>query len=206
MVRPSIRTLWWPPLLGTALLGFGVLALDGDPAIEPRLVAVALAVGASFALDDAASEAVASSPTPLLLHRLVRLALVLPLLATAWLLLVSRGDAGALGTGLTLELAGMLAVTWAGASVAASRTAAGRGGIAAGPLLLLFLGVAIVALPDEWALAAAGAGDPRWDGAGLRWASIVVAASLVFVLASRGPGSARWRASRSLLLMPQKSP
>ena len=190
LVRPSLRTAAWLAVLPGGALGLGVLSLDGPVVLELRLAALALCVGAAFVLDDAASETLASSPTSLLFRRLVRVALVLPPVAALWMLLVAYAGEGA-DVALTLELAGMLAVTLAASALAAPHVPDGRGGLAAGPTLLVLMATAALVLPDRWTLFAFGPDDRHWRDSHARWAFVLLAALAAFVYASLDPGRER---------------
>lgn len=190
LVRPSVRSAAWLGLLPAGALGLAVLSLDGPVLLKLRLAAVALCVGAAFVLDDAAAETTASAATPLVFRRLVRIALVLPLIAGLWALLLAYAGTGFDGA-LTLELAAMLAVVLAAAALAAPLLPEGRGGLAAAPTLLVLVALAAVALPDTWTLFASGPEDARWAGSHERWAVVLVAGVAGFLLASRDPGRRR---------------
>ena len=190
LAAPSLRATPWLPLLPAGALALAVLRFDGPVLLELRLAAIALCVGAAFVLDDPASETLATSPAPLLFRRLVRIGLVLPLVALLWALTLRYAGTG-FDAALTLELAAMLAVTLAAAAFATPRLADGRGGPAAAPALLVFLGACTFALPDAWTLFAEGPNDPRWAGSHVRWAVVLVAAVAGLLYASLDPARAR---------------
>lgn len=192
LLRPLVRAVPLAPLPAAAGFGLLVLSLEGD-VLHLRLAAVALCAGAAFSLDDAAAATTASSPTPLLIRRLLRVAVVAPVAALLWVLLAAyAGESPA--TPLGLELAAMLAVTLAVAAASAPFVPEGRGGLAAAPALLVLLGVAALALPDGWSLFAAGPHDPRWTASHERWSLFGLLALLVLVYASLDPCRARMRA------------
>lgn len=188
--RPLARAIHWLPLPAAAALAIGVLTPEGDILFQLRLAAIALCVGAAFVLDDPAAETTASSPMPLLGRRLVRVALVLPVVAALWLLLLRYAGAAFSGA-VTLELAAMLAVTLATAALAAPFVADGRGGVVAAPALPGLLAAAALTLPEDWTLFAEGPDDPRWAPSHGRWAVLLVIATLLFLYASLDPGRAR---------------
>jgi len=186
LARPLVRTVPWLPLPAAAVVGIGVLSLDGPTVLELRFAAIALCVAAAFVLDDRAAGLAAASPTSLLVRRAFRVALVLPFIGALWgLALWYAGDG--FHAGLTLELAAMLAVTLAAAAVAAPFTSDARGGIVAAPVLLILLATAVLALPDSWTLFAHGSADPHWAASQQRWGAILAVALLTLACASRDP-------------------
>lgn len=190
LAAATLRAISWLPLLAAGALGL-VLLLLGEPTITRlRLVAVALCAGTAFALDDPAAETLASSPTTLLVRRLVRVALVLPVVAALWALLVAAGGQPA-DAALALELAALLAVALTATAVAARFAPDGRGALAAAPALLVLLAAAAIALPDRWTLLAWGPADPHWAGAHGRWALVLVLALLALLQVSRDPARRR---------------
>ena len=193
LARPTARTLSWAPLAGGSALALALVALTDPSVTELRVVAVAICVGAAFILDDAAAVTVASAPTPLLVRRALRVGLALAPLAALWALL-SWLAGGVASSAVSLELAA-LAVTLAGAAIAARIRADGRGGVAAGPALLTLLAAAFLLLPSRWGLFPAGPRDPSWTAAHQRWTLIMLAGVLGLLWASRDPGQ-RWRGLR----------
>ncbi len=205
-LAPVARTLAWPALLcgGAGCVAIVVLTsldLDASPGARwPGLGAVALCVGAAFVLDDPAGATLDASPTSLAQRRMLRIALVAPLLCGVWtaLLYYATSAAGApwgpeARGALSVQFAAMLAATF-GASAAALRLMPGeRAGWVAvvAPFALL---VAAYYLPERWALLAAP-GEPGWNGAQQRWVLLLAAGLLTFVWASRDP-AARTRVRR----------
>lgn len=195
LVRSLLRTVPLVPLAAAAACGALALSLEGDVVFLLRLAAVALCTGAAFALDDPAAVTTASTPTPLLFRRLLRVALMAPLVVAIWALLLAYAGES-VRTALTLELAAMLAVTLAVAALATPHMADGRGGLAAGPALLALMAVAALAVPGRWTLLAK-AGDPRWAASHVRWGFVLALAVGAVVYASLDPG--RHRRVRRLL-------
>ena len=187
---PTLRATAWLPLLPAGALGLAVLTFEGPVLLQLRLAAVALCVGAAFVLDDAAAETLATSPASLVFRRFLRIGLALPLVAALWALALWYAGTG-FDAALTLELVAMLAVTLGAAAFAIPHLADGRGGAAAAPALLVFLGACALVVPDAWTLFAQGPGDPRWDGSHLRWTLVLVVAVAGFVYASGDPARAR---------------
>ena len=179
LIRPLVRTIRWLPLPVAALLGVGLLTFGEQGLGDLRLAMIALCIGAAFVLDDVAAPTVESSPPPLLFRRTLRLALVLPLAAALWgLLLWDANGSPAVGA-LTLELAGMLALTLAAAALV--------NGAAAGPVLLVLLGAARL-LPDRWSIFDGS------QGAHARWGLVLAIGVAGFLYASLDPGRLRFSA------------
>lgn len=135
LVRPAVRSAdWRAPVAGGALaLAVGPLTSRVSPTLGLEFAAVALALGASSALDDPTVDSLAASPAPLALRHAVRAGCALPLPAAIWLLLMLPSH-GIHRATLTLELAGLLASALALGAVG-TRVGA-KGGTAAGPALL----------------------------------------------------------------------
>ena len=191
LVRPTVRSLSWAPLAAAGALAFGLLGLTDQGLTELRLAAIGICVGAAFILDDAAAATVASAPTPLLVRRALRVGLATAPLAALWALL-SWLAGGAASWAVSLELAAMLALTLAAAALATRLRGDGRGGVAAGPALLVLLAAAYLLLPSRWGLFPGGPEDPLWTAAHQRWALILLAGVLGVLWASRDPGGPAW--------------
>ena len=189
LIRPLARTVRWLPLPAAALVGVGLLTFGEQGLHDLRTAMIALCIGAAFVLDDPAASTVESSPPPLLFRATLRIALVLPLVAVLWgLLLWDANGSPAVGAS-TLELAGMLAVTLAAAAL--------LNGAAAGPVLLVLLGAARL-LPDRWSIF-----DSR--GAHERWAVLLAIGLTGFLYASLDPCRLRLSARMRRRLRPLRS-
>lgn len=190
LARPTARLASWRALPAAGAVALAMLQLGGPPVIELRMSAVALCIGAAFVLDDPAAQSLAASPTPLLFRRLLRTALLLPLVAGLWaIVLWCAGES--FTTALTLELLTMLVVTLAAAALAAPLVPDGRGGLAAAPVLLIVLAAALLMLPPAWTLFALDPADPAWQASHLRWTLLLAAAAAIFLAASRDPANPR---------------
>ena len=199
--RPLGRTTRWIAVLVSGALSFGLVYInhhDGGP-VHLEIAALLLSLACAFLVDDAAEESVRSSPFPLLLHRTLRVALVLPALIVIWIGLVWYAHAGWFAKPMSVELAGMIAMTLAIAAAAAPFTPDRRAGVVAGPaLIMVVLSLAIV--PERWQfLPLTPLGTGWFDDYG-RWALALAVASVVFSVASldragRNP-LAGWRGKR----------
>lgn len=189
LVRPTLRSAPWAPLAGGGALALALLGLGDRGLGELRLAAIAICVGAAFALDDAAATTIASVPTPLLARRGLRVGLALVPLAVLWALVGWLSDAGSWA--VSLELAAILALTLAAAAIAAQIRGDGRGGVAAGPALVGLLASAYLLLPARWGLFPGGPEDPLWAPAHQRWVFVLIAGALGVLWASRDPAVAR---------------
>jgi hypothetical protein len=171
------------------------------PSIIPlRMAALLLCLGAVFLLDDPAAVTVASVPSPLRYRRSLRVLLVAPIVAAAWIGQLTyvfvhttnllHGDTDGLLPvwGLTLEMVAMMLTGLAIAALSTRWVPEGLGGVAAGPTLLVLLGAAIF-LPDRLALFLGSADDPQWAASHVRWAVIAVLASLALAYFSRDPAA-----------------
>lgn len=193
---PTARTIGWPALLAAAAVGFGLLVAgrlglaEAAPLAHwPGMAGLALCLGAAWLFDDPSTATVASTPTPLALRRLVRLALVLPVLGSVWALELrfSTGGSALFGPGargaLSLEFAAMLAATLAAAALALHAQPEGRGSWAGIGTVFGLLALATV-LPARFTLLALP-GDGAWAASHLRWAAILAAGVLVLAWTSR---------------------
>lgn len=205
-LAPVARTVAWPALLTgvltcVALVVVAPLAPGSSPLAHwPGFGALALCVGAAFLLDDAAGATVGASPRSLARRRLLRVALALPLLCTAWagsLWYATAADAAWFGpdtrAALTLQFAAMLTVTLASSAIAL-RVAPDEHGGWTGALAPFAILTAALVLPDRWALLAAP-GDDAWSAAQPRWAALLALGLLTLMWANRDPASRsrRWR-------------
>ena len=172
LVRPTVRSTDWLAPIAGAVLAVAVEVSAGrlwpQPSLE--LAAVALALGASFALDDDAAASIATTPTRLALRHGLRAACAMPLPAAVWLAIVMASPAADADTP-TLELASLSATALA---VAAARLRAGNaGGLAAAPAVL--------------GVAAAAPLVPTTVSVDLVWALVLAAAAAVSAAACLDP-------------------
>jgi hypothetical protein len=218
LLAPTARTIRWLAILAAAVAaGLALWAAKGElsraatvPLLPFRVSAILLCLGAAFVLDDDAGATVESAPTDLLVRRGLRLLLAIPVVAMAWGTVLWIGSAAAgSGTGrsmrgplpawaLSLEAAALLAVTLAAAAVGTRALGHGKGGTAAGPMLLVFV-MCMVAIDRYWPLFVASPADSGWAMAHARWALILLAAVIVLVGASLDPArrsNVRRRVSR----------
>ncbi len=162
-----------------------------------RVGSLLLCMGAAFVLDDPTEETIGHVPTPLLLRRSLRIALLLPLIAGVWGVLVRlagevpRRAGGPMPIGdLTLEAATLLLIALSAACLGAHLTSDRLGGIAAAPIVLAFVGAAMF-LPYDYKLIVGSASDPRWAEAHDMWRFAFGGAALAFLYLNRSPGGYR---------------
>jgi hypothetical protein len=185
------RSIRWLPLGTASLLSvLIVLVRSGEPAAGPmEAVAILLAGGTGFILDDPAAEILAASPTPLSGRRSLRFLLVVPPLTLLWgFLLWWQGSEGIEETlGLGLLFGGLVGLSLAAAGVA-GRTSwlPSRGGLAAPPtiLVLVFLSDAI---PRQWRPLPFGDVPGGWTQIYIRWAAAAAVGALALMMSSRDP-------------------
>jgi hypothetical protein len=191
------RSIRWLPLGIAVLLSGSIVALrSGEPAAGPmQAVALLLACGAGFALDDPAAEVLAASPTPLSRRRSLRLLLVLPPLTLFWVLLLrwQETEGSEETMALMLVFAGLVGLSLAIAGVA-GRTSwlPSGGGVAVSPaiLFLMFLSSAI---PRRWRPLPLGDVPGGWAQIYIRWAGAAAVATLALLMSSRDPAARRLR-------------
>jgi hypothetical protein len=144
-----------------------------------RSVALVLALGSAFLLDDPARHTTAVVPTRRPVRVGLRLAFVAPLAALWWtaaVLLVPEEARPPVGA-VTLEAAAAAVLALAGAAAVVRRTEVAEPGKATA-VGVLTAAVAAWLLPGRWALFVP-AGDPRWEAAHQRWAVLLAVAVLV---------------------------
>ena len=197
-VPALLRVVRWQPVGFLAAAAVVALAVSTGWRAEPpefrpavwtvRLVAVLLALGAGFLLDDAAGSLTASVPMPLVQRVGVRVLLLAALFGPLWavILLVVRARVPNLPVGgITLEFVTMVALALALAVAAiAARLGLPEPGliagaaVAAGAMLAFVVGQRFILLslrPQDWMLAHT------------RWAAVLAACLLVTATALRDP-------------------
>ena len=161
-----------------------------------RGAGVFLAVACAFAFDDAAATTTESCPTPLVLLRALRIALLLPVVAVWWTVVLiianqKSGLAAPLPFGaLTLEAATLVMVTLAATAVA-SRKIPGDGPSVVGTGVLLGVLTVTFALPPQ-ATPWVNPGAPRWGIVHWWWLAALAIASALLMFSSMS-GKGRWR-------------
>jgi hypothetical protein len=161
-----------------------------------RVLGLLLALGNGYVLDDGAAVTLQASPYGLARRLWLRIGFAAAVVTPLWMAMLTRllpsapaSDRSAVGLGLTVELAAVLAVVWAVAAWG-RRRGVEHPGIITTPVLLasLFLAASISRAPML-----AGLG-PQWTPAHVRWSIILVGAAGLLVAAMRDP-AARWRST-----------
>ena len=216
VAAPTARSMRWAPLgvtgllaiLAVVLIGHTHLASGPDPAgAEYRIAglrvgAVLLCLGAAFLLDDPSEAIIAPVPLSAILRRSVRLGLAFLALAPAWgvlamIALVGMPEPGGLPLArVSLEALTMVVLVWTAAAAADRLVPEGLGGLAAGPILLVLLGLAIAApaLPGHFRFLPSVPQEPDWGHAHMLWLRVLGAGAVLLLLFSRDQGGARLRA------------
>lgn len=184
----------WRPVAGVTAAGTGLLAVAAIWVTSPisgtaLTVGVAvLAAATAYVLDEAATEAVAATPTSLRVRSRVRLAaavLVLAIGAVALAAVALRSDTNArLGTMLWLTGCALVAVA---TSATLRRRVAEPGEVVAGGIIALVLALAIAHPLDRWVdLFPIDAGQ-RWGGSLVVWGTVATVAAIATLVATRDP-------------------
>jgi hypothetical protein len=159
----------------------------------PRVVALLLAVGLSFALDDRTRTTLGGVPAPLWWRGAVRLLLAGVPALVAWvvtLVWVDHRVGGGLPVGgLSLEAAALAAVAVAVAAALARWRDVAEPGAVVSPVVLLSA-LIVLQLPPRVALAVQP--GPGWSGAHLRWAVLLAMGLLGTAAALRDPAARPW--------------
>ena len=191
-----LRSVRWQPTVAGAAIAAVLLGVRRDhlghsaqAVTALRAVALLLAVGVAFALDDRSRRTVQSVPSPAWWRAVGQASVALVPAVVAWvaaLVWVSTrtGDLPALA--LSLEAAALVAVGLAlAAGLVRWRDLVDPGAVA-GPVLLVS-GLMIAQLPERVALMV-GPG-PGWSAAHLRWSALLAAAVAILLLAVRDPAA-----------------
>ena len=198
LVRPVLQAMRRGPLLGAGCVGLAIVAVPAalDTVLRPdnlatllRLVALCLAVGVAFVLDDPAKPSTATTPVPAWAAGAIRATAGLLTAAAGWTAAVALTLAGAQeGTGealpvrdLTLEAAAAAVLAVAFAGLGWARAPRGVSGTVAAPALLV-AAAALALLPQRLALLASVEDPAGWAAAHRRFAVLLVAAGAVAVV------------------------
>jgi fluoroquinolone transport system permease protein len=195
-----LRSVRWQPVLVSALASALLLWWQFDAAATPpntvwllRAVALLLAVGVAFALDDKTRPTLAAVPTPLWWRVVVGLIGVAAPAGLAWCAALAwvgwrvHGDVPA--AALTLEAAALATLVLAVAGGLARWRGTSDPGAVTAPVMLA-LGLLLPQLP-RWVALVVPPG-PAWDPAHVRWAMLLTIAVAVLALSLRDPAAPRW--------------
>ncbi|WP_344087924.1 hypothetical protein [Luedemannella helvata] len=200
------RTMDWRPLLLAAVVGTVIPAVPAmahvhlgaaDLCLLLRLGGICGALGAAFALDDAAAGATTTVPVGRLWRTCARVAWLTAGLGLWWLVMLLIAGWNAHVSGVRLPLGGLSVEAAAGAAIAVAaavvalrlRSPSGGPGLAggvSGAATLLGVVVAVSLLPADLTLVVPP-DSPRWPAVHLVWAGVLVAALAVMVVASAEP-------------------
>jgi fluoroquinolone transport system permease protein len=193
--------LRWQPMvaswvLAVALLGWRIGSVtDAAGAVDLlRGMAVLLALGALFVLDDEALNVVAAAPVSLAVRTAMRTTVAVAGSAAAWLpaLVLIEARAGIrVPAAMSIELAALLACGLAVAAVAQRHFDLPEPSVAAGPAVIAIL-LGLGSMPKRWALFVPP--DAGWIGAHLRWTLVLGVAGFVLLASVRDPAAGRPRA------------
>jgi hypothetical protein len=191
-----LRSVRWQPTVAAAGIAAVVLAVRRDHLAHSaqailvlRVVALLLAVGMAFALDDRSRRTVQSVPSPAWWRAAGQTSVALVPATAAWVAAVAwvstrTGDLPVLG--LSLEAAALVAVGLALAAGLVRWREVPDPGTVAGPVLVVS-GLMMMQLPQRFALMV-GPG-PGWTAAHLRWSALLAASVAVMLLAVRDPAA-----------------
>jgi hypothetical protein len=197
--RATARSVRWPPALGALLVVTGLAtwqdeAFDafGSTLLMVRMVAVLLALGAVFVLDDAAAVSVAASPTPLWWRRMLRYGVAAVFVLPAWAAVLAYAHSHQPELPwlrLTLELTVFVTLGLAVAGAAARWFDATDPGTTAALGVLGFTFIT-ANLPPPFAFFATPE-SAAWDPSTLRWSVALVVALAVLTAVSSDPARGR---------------
>jgi len=195
-----VRSLRLAPFAPAAVVVAYLVVRHPDPhdtVADLRVLALLLALGSGYVLDDGAATTLQASPYGLARRLGLRIGGAVALVAPLWtamlgLLLpaIPKADRWAAGLGLSVELAAGLAVVWAIAAWG-RRGGIEQPGLITTPALLALL---LVAVSISRAPMVVDLG-PQWTAAHLRWSAVVLGAVGALIAGGRDP-AARWRPGR----------
>ena len=191
-----LRSVRWQPTVAAAAIATVVLAVRRDhldhsaqAILVLRVVALLLAVGLAFALDDRSRRTVQSVPSPAWWRASGQVSVALVPALAVWFAALGWVSTRAFDLpvlGLSLEAAALAAVGLALAAGLVRWREVLDPGAVAGPALLVS-GLMITQLPERVAMVV-GPG-PTWTAAHVRWAALLAAAVAVLLLAVRDPAA-----------------
>jgi len=206
--RTTFRSVYWPPAL-VALVVAGAVVIGqhetfnavGSAMVTLRVTAVLLALGAVFALDDAAAVTVASVPTPLWWRRMLRYAVVAVFVLPMWTVVLAYAQSrhpDLPWPRLTLEFAVLVTLGLAVAGAAARWFDVTDPGMSAA---LTVLGFTLVTanLPPRFAFYATPE-SAQWAPSVLRWSLVLVVVLTVLMSTAGDPARTSLRRSGARLL------
>lgn len=190
-----VRSLRLAPFVPAAVAVVVLLVArrDGtdDVVGDLRTLALLLALGSGYVLDDGAAVTLQASPYSYARRLWLRIGAAVAVGTPLWAVTLAyllpsapAADRWRLGLGLTVELAAGLAAVWAVAAWA-RRHAFDHPGIITTPVLLAAL---VPAVSTSRARLVVGLG-PEWTPAHLRWAGILIAVIGALVVAMRDPAA-----------------
>lgn len=193
LLPPVARTIRWVPHVVSGAIAVwivyaGVRSNQPTGDVQLPLASIVLCVVAGFLPDDEAAETVGSAPTPLVVRRVIRVGIGLPLVWAIWGAIAWY--AAALTAAAAVEFAGMLTLTLALAGIGAAVLGQERGGLFATPALFVLLGTSAFVSPSWRPFPVTPVGSTGFDLYG-RWGIVLVISVLVFLLASVDP-AVRW--------------
>ncbi|MFI5913243.1 hypothetical protein [Dactylosporangium sp. NPDC051541] len=186
----SVRLAPLLPAVATAAVLL-VTRRDGTPDAlgDLRLLALLLALGCGYVLDDSAAGLLQASPWSLARRLTLRMGCATAVTAPLWTLMLAyllpsapAADRWDLGLGTTIELAAALGVVWAVAAWA-RRRGVDHPGLITSPALLAALLLA-ASMSRAPMLVSTG---PQWTTAHLRWSAVLAAATVTLLAAMRDP-------------------
>ncbi len=188
-LRYTIRATALVPLAIAMAVAALALALDlSVTALEA--IAVLLATGVAFSVDDPAHETLAASPAGFRSRRVSRIRVVLVpvgvVLVVAWSLYASTDGSKSVGemAALATMAAGLLGLSVGVAGIAGRRE--GRGGVFAGPVVLALL-LASGIFAERWRPLPLGDVPGGFPAIIQRWAAAALVGTGMFLWSSRDP-------------------
>ncbi|WP_345137650.1 hypothetical protein [Dactylosporangium darangshiense] len=174
-----------------------------DVAGDLRMLGLLLALGSGYVLDDGAAVTLQASPYGPGRRLWLRIGCAAAIVTPLWTSMLAyllpsapAGDRWALGLGLTVELAAVLAVAWT-VAVWGRRFGVEHPGMITTPALLALL---LLAGSISRAPMLVGPG-PQWTAAHLRWSGVLAGAACVLLAGMRDPAA---RSGRRGVSRPQR--
>jgi hypothetical protein len=195
----TVKAMAWGPLGAAAGVLAGIVVATrpwdggGLSLLFVRIAVFLAAIGAAFAVDDAASVTLAASPTTLWRRRLVRLVLAAgAAVATAVTATVAVAAAGGVGSLPAARVAVEASAVLLLALMSATALGGDRGAITFATIVMA--AILLQQRRPDLALFPMAPSQPGWTGSGVAWVVIAVAAAAALAAMSVDP-AARARAT-----------
>ena len=189
LIRPATRTIRWASFAAVGLMGALVVWTGGRKGGDPATVALPVAttllcVWLGFLFEDLVAETTASSATPLLFRRAVRVAIAAPAIGALWFAYTWIGPLDGPTAAMLGSFCAEIAITLAVAAVAVRAVGPPRSGLVAAAAVVLVIVVLPVSLGDPPSV---DPSSPPFGEPLTYWTALAVAGCAVLALVHLDP-------------------